>query len=90
MFVVKTYLLIMQINFKVEINNFLVGKCPVGISPKLGKIQTGMAVGKSPVGISPFGIAPDTLCTVYDCYGKCRHGKTIRTLQQNYLIKYKS
>ena len=63
MFVVKTYLLIMQINFKVEINNFLVGKCPVGISPKLGKSQTGMAVGKSPVGISPVGIAPDTLFT---------------------------
>ena len=60
MFVVKTYLLIMQINFKVEINNFLVGKCPVGISPKLGKSQMGMAVGKSPVGISPVGIAPDT------------------------------
>ena len=32
----------------------------VGISPKLGKSQMGMAVGKCPVGISPVGIAPDT------------------------------
>ena len=56
----KTYLLIMQINSKVEINNFLVGKCPVGISHKLGKSQMGMAVGNCPVGILPVGIAPDT------------------------------
>ena len=55
------YLLIMQINSKHEINTYLVGKCPVGISPKLGKSQMGMAVGKCPVGISPVGIAPDRL-----------------------------
>ena len=51
----------MQINSKPEINIYLVGKYPVGISPKLGKSQMGMAVGKCPLGISPVGIAPDTL-----------------------------
>ena len=58
---IKTYFLIMQINSKPEINVYLVGKFPVGISPKLGKSQMGMAVGKCPVGISPVGMAPDTL-----------------------------
>ena len=53
----------MQICSKPEIKIYLVGKCPVGISPKLGKSQMGMAVGKCPVGISPVGIAPDTLST---------------------------
>ena len=51
----------MQMNSKHEINTYLVGKCPVGISPKLGKSQMGMAVGKCPVGILPVGIAPDTV-----------------------------
>ena len=49
----------MQINSKAEINIYLVGKCPVGISPKLGKSHMGMAVGKCPVGILPVKIAPD-------------------------------